>query len=70
MKNRYKVLIIVLVLIPLSAILGLIAQSIQFKMAIAEFERNCDIVRERDHRPNVQCMWPGGPPAKPLLVIP
>jgi len=70
MKTRYKILIIVLILITASVFFALVAQSLQYKMTIEKFERNCDFVRERDNRPNVDCMWPGGPPSKPILDIP
>jgi len=56
MKTRYKILIIALMLIPTFAIISLVAQSLQYKMTIEQFERNCDIMRERDNRPNADCM--------------
>lgn len=70
MKTRYKILIIILIIIPASVLMTLVAQALQYKMTISEFERACDKVREQNNRPDESCMWPGGPPSKPILAIP
>jgi hypothetical protein len=65
-----RILIIVLLIIPVAIMLILVTQTIQYNMTIDQFERNCEFMRERDNRPNVDCMWAGGPPNKPLLELP
>lgn len=70
MKTRYKITILALILIPATVMITLVAQSIQYKMTIAQFERTCENLREQDNRPDADCMWPGGPPKKPLIEIP
>lgn len=67
MRKLYKILIIILIVIPVSVMLILTVQAIQYKNTIEQFERNCEFMRERDNRSNVDCMWPGGPPSKPIL---
>lgn len=47
----------------------LTVQAIQYKNTIEQFERNCEFMCERDNRPNVDCMWPGGPPSEPILQL-
>lgn len=70
MKTGYKVLIIVLILIPVSVMITLVAQAVQYKMTITQFDRNCENMREQDNRPDAPCMWAGGPPHKPILELP
>lgn len=70
MKTRYKILIIILILVPVSVMITLIGQAIQYKMTITQFEKNCENMRKQDNRPNAPCAWAGGPPSKPILEIP
>ena len=68
MKTRYKILIIVLILIPVSVMMTLVVQALQYKITIDQFDENCQNMQEI-HKSNEPCMWPGGPPAKPILEI-
>ena len=70
MKTRYKILIIVLILIPVSVMMTLVVQALQYKITIDQFDENCQKLQEKHNQSNGPCMWPGGPPHKPILEIP
>lgn len=70
MKTRYKILIIVLILIPVSVMMILVVQALQYKIAVDQFDENCQNMYEQRNMTYIPCMWPGGPPYKPMLEIP
>ena len=44
-------------------------QSIQYDMTLSQFEKHCQTMRELHNQPYEPCMWPGGPPKKPILEM-
>ena len=70
MKTKYKILIIVLMLIPVSVITALVVQALQYKMTISQFDENCKRMYEQRNMTYSPCLWPGGPPQKPILEMP
>ena len=67
MKDRF--LIAVLITIFISIPMYLVIQSVQYDMTISQFEKQCQNLRESRNDSSIMCVWPGGPPEKPILHI-
>lgn len=67
MKTRYKITI--LVLIPVLLLMIPVMELVQYEMTMAKFEENCPTYSGVETDPYAYCIWPGGPPSKPMLKI-
>jgi len=63
-------MIIVLVLISVSVMMSLVIQALQYKITVDRFDENCHNMYEQSNMAYVPCMWPGGPPDRPIFEIP